>query len=66
MADLPSFLNMVDFFGVLLPGYIAVILSIVLFYPDVLTKVGGDAEISVDLFSAVVFLIAGPAVGYTV
>jgi hypothetical protein len=66
MADLPGILNRVDFFGVL-PGYIAVILSAVLFFPDFLTKVGGeDAEISADIFSAVVFLVAGPAIGYTV
>jgi hypothetical protein len=67
MADLPGILNRVDFFGVLLSGYIAVILSAVLFFPDFLTKAGGeDAEISADIFSAVVFLVAGPAIGYTV
>jgi hypothetical protein len=67
MADLPGFLNRVDFFGVLLPGYIAVILSAVLFFPDFLSNVGGEnAEFSADIFSAVVFLVAGPAIGYTV
>lgn len=75
MADIPRFLNRVDFFGVLLPGYIAVILSIIHFTPDLLTKVetqgtqgtqGEQRQISADLFTAVVFLVAGPAVDYVV
>ena len=66
MADIPGFLNRIDFYGVLLPGYIGVILSLVLFFPDLLARVGEQKMISADIFSAVVFLIAGPAVGYTV
>jgi hypothetical protein len=63
MAELPSFFNKADFYGKLLPGYITVILSLALFSPDLV--VSRDQAISFDIFSAVVFLVAGPAVGFT-
>jgi hypothetical protein len=67
MADIPGFFNKLDFFGILLPGYIAVILFLVLIRPDILVKMTGkEPQISFDLFSAVLFLVAGPAVGYIV
>jgi hypothetical protein len=63
MTELPSFFNKADFYGKLLPGYITVILSLTLFSPDLVGR-GGQA-ISFDIFSAVVFLVAGPAIGFT-
>ncbi len=50
-----------------LPGYVGVILSLVLFLPDVIDRVDEDDArgISFDLFSAVVLIIAGPAIGYS-
>jgi hypothetical protein len=61
MPEIPSIFNRFDFLGVILPGYVAVILSIVLFRPDLLSIV--NKESTFDLFSAVVFLVAGPTVG---
>jgi hypothetical protein len=48
----------------LLPGYIAVILTIVLIFPE-LTPVQKENGLSLDFFSAIIFIVAGPAVGYT-
>ena len=64
MPDLPGFLNKTDFFGKTLPGYISIILSIFLFWPDYFLQCTKPDGISADIFSAVVFLVAGPAVGY--
>ncbi len=52
-----------DFIGRLLPGYLAVTLFLTLFTPDLLFN--PDRALSFDLFSAVVFVVAGPAVGLT-
>lgn len=52
-----------DFIGKLLPGYLAVTLYLSIFNPDLLFN--PDRALSFDLFSAVVFIIAGPAVGLT-
>jgi len=57
LVGLPSFFNKTDFFGKLLPGYVAVILYIVFFKPDLLI---GTNSLSIDIFTAVVFVIAGP------
>lgn len=64
MVDIPSFFNKPDFLGALLPGYIAVILGLVILFPE-LAPMEKDTELQLDFFSAVVFLVAGPAVGYT-
>jgi hypothetical protein len=61
MVDLPDFFNKTDFFGKLLPGYITVILILTIFRPDVFV----DENTSADILLAVVFLIAGPSVGFT-
>jgi hypothetical protein len=61
--EISSIFNRFDFLGVILPGYVAVILSIVLFRPDLLSI--ANKESTFDLFSAVVFLVAGPTVGAT-
>ena len=65
MADLPGFLNKSDFYGKVLSGYIAVIISIFLFWPDYFFQLTKSTEVSADIFTAVVFLVAGPALGYT-
>jgi hypothetical protein len=64
LVELPSFFNKPDFIGVLLPGYIAVTLVVVQFFPNLAQAQEGKG-LSLDFFSAVVFLVAGPAVGYT-
>lgn len=61
LVDIPSFFKKADFYGVLLPGYLAVTLFLLLFRPDVLFN--PTPALSFDLFSAVVFVIFGPAVG---
>ncbi len=61
MADIPSFFGKADFYGVLLPGYLVVTLYLLLFRPDLIF--GSSPAISADIFSAVVFVILGPAVG---
>jgi len=67
LPDIPAFFNKIDFFGTLLPGYIAVILYLALIRPDLMLAITGEEpQFSFDLFFAVVFLVAGPAVGYTV
>jgi hypothetical protein len=61
LPELPSFLNIVDFFGTFVPGYVAVTLYLVLFHGD-LFFTSSDA-LSFDIFSAIVFIIAGPTIG---
>lgn len=63
MTDIPSFLNRVDFWAILLPGYIMIILSLLIFAPIIFVE--KTLNSSFDLFSAVVFVVAGPAVGFT-
>ncbi|MGB8034595.1 MAG: hypothetical protein WCF03_12325 [Nitrososphaeraceae archaeon] len=68
MVDLPSFFNKTDFFGKILPGYVTVILFLVLLRPDLFSNskaVSSSAIASLDIFSAVVFIVAGPAAGFT-
>lgn len=64
MVEPPSFLNTNDFLGTFLPGYVAVTLYLALFQYDLLF--GDDNALSADLFSAIVFIIAGPTIGATV
>jgi hypothetical protein len=54
----PSFLNIVDFFGTFLPGYVAVTLYFALFYPSFFSTTD-----QFQLVSAIIFLIAGPSIG---
>lgn len=61
MIELPTLFNKIDFFGTLLPGYIAIILSLLLFKPELILN--QEEAVTFDLFSAVVFLVAGPAAG---
>jgi hypothetical protein len=59
MVEVPSFFNKIDFWSMLLPGYVVAILSIILFYPPMMSNMP-----SFDLFYAVVFIVAGPAIGF--
>lgn len=61
MPDIPSFFDKVSFFGTLLPGYLAITLYLLLFRPELLFTPG--QALNFDLFSAIVFVIAGPAIG---
>ena len=84
MVDIiPSVFNRIDFWAMLLPGYVAVILGMILFFPSFLfnfnqvnttntiakgqvnTTNSGTQGISFDIFSVVVFIVAGPAIGFT-
>ena len=64
MADIPSFFNKPDFVGALLPGYIAIFVTILLAFPHIL-PLEKDKGLPFDFFYAV-FLVAGPAVGYII
>ena len=61
MVEVPSFLNVNDFFGTVLPGYIAVILYVFIFRPEILQN-----SDHFDILSPIIFLVAGPAVGLTI
>jgi len=69
LVEVPSFFNKIDFFGRLLPGYVVVTLFLILFRPPILDESSrqllSTAIVSFDLFSAIVFIVAGPAVGFT-
>ena len=60
---IPSTFSRMDFWTTVLPGYVAIILGLILFNPSSLefTK-----ESSLELFSIVVFIVAGPTIGFTV
>ncbi len=61
MSSLPSFLNKPDFFGKVLPGYIAILLYLFLFKTHLLDS---SPPTSYDFLIAVVLIIAGPAIGF--
>ena len=62
MADIPSFFNANQFLEILLPGYLAVILLLFLFFPHFLPS-NQNAGFGFDFLSAVIFLVAGPVIG---
>lgn len=62
VTDFPSIFSKTDFYGILLPGYLVLVASILLFRPDVLL----NAPSSFDLLSTVVFVVAGPVLGLTI
>jgi hypothetical protein len=64
LVEPPSFQNINDFIGVFLPGYVAVTLYLWLFHYNLVFG-GLQTSLSFDLFSAVVFIVAGPTVGIT-
>ena len=63
MPDIPSVFNRVDFISILLPGYVTIITYLIVFQPTVFFT--GD-QLSFDIISAVIFLVAGPALGMTI
>ena len=62
MPEIPSFLNRLDFIGTLLPGYVSIVAYVVVFAPELLFSARAP---SFDIFSSVVFVVAGPALGLT-
>ena len=60
MAELPSVFDRIDFISTLLPGYVPIVVYIFLFRTSLLFS---DKPLYSDLFSSVVFLVAGPAIG---
>jgi hypothetical protein len=67
LAEIPSFVDKSSFFGAVLPGYVGVVLIVALFLPQFIPiQKTNDGSFSVDFFTAIVFIIAGPAVGYSV
>jgi hypothetical protein len=62
MPEIPSFLNRLDFIDTLLPGYVTILAYLIVFRPDVLFS---EKAFSFDIFSSVVFIVAGPALGLT-
>lgn len=61
---IPSIFNKADFWAMLLPGYVTVILAIIIFDPAVFGMFNSTSGLPFDIFSIVVFIVAGPAVGF--
>ena len=61
-AGIPSFFNKSDFYGTLLPGYLAIIVYFFLYQPAVIFNA---TDTSLNLLWTVIFLVAGPVVGLT-
>jgi hypothetical protein len=62
MPEIPSFLNRVDFLGNLLPGYVVIVAYLAVFRPELLLS---EKAPPFDIFSTVVLVVAGPALGLT-
>jgi hypothetical protein len=60
VSSVPSFFNKVDFYGILLPGYLVISVSLLLFRPDILIN---QQPSSLSLLPTVVFVVAGPVSG---
>lgn len=58
MSEVPSFFTKNDFYDTLLPGYLAVAAYIFFFQSDLLKSTA-----SLDLLTAAIFVVLGPAVG---
>jgi hypothetical protein len=63
LSALPSFFSRPDFEGEFLPGYVAVITWILLYKSSAFLNLTSSSPL--DLLSAVLFLVAGPAAGIT-
>jgi hypothetical protein len=65
---IPSFFTKSDFWAILLPGYVTVILAMFFFFPNHIpgyaSSTNNTQRISFEVFSVVVFIIAGPSVGF--
>jgi hypothetical protein len=62
LPDVPTVFNRIDFIGILSPGYVAAFLWILIFDSKLLV---GNQTLSYEVISAVIFVIAGPALGLT-
>jgi hypothetical protein len=62
MPEIPGLFNRLDFISFLLPGYVAIVPYLVLFQPSALFA---ELGVSFDILSAIVFIVAGPALGLT-
>ncbi len=60
MPDVPTLFNRLDFIGLLLPGYVVVTSYLGLFRSDLMV---GQTSLTFDVFSTIVFIVAGPAAG---
>lgn len=63
MVDIPSFFTRTDFWVTLLPGYIAILLGLFLLSHEQFNFMLMTEESLVNFFSAIVFIVAGPAIG---
>lgn len=61
---IPSIFNKSDFWAMLLPGYVTVILGMGLFFYDFVFGTFHDSNIPFEIFSAIIFIVTGPAVGF--
>ena len=59
---IPSMFTRIDFWSMLLPGYVLIILGMVFFSPSFFSL---NQNTSFEIFSSVVFVVAGPAIGFT-
>ena len=63
MPDIPSIFNRSDFIAILLPGYVVIISYLIVFQSTILFA---KDQLEFDIVSAVIFVVAGPAVGMTI
>ena len=62
IPGISSFLNRIDFLSILLPGYVATVAYLIIFKPTIFLSTN---TISFDVLSALIFVVAGPALGLT-
>ena len=65
-ASIPSVFNRYDFFGTVLPGYVLILVYLFIYDPNLLTSATASSSANyLDVLWAVIFLVAGPAIGLT-
>ena len=62
MSGIPSVFNRTDFISILLPGYVAVLAYVVVFQTETFFT---QNQVVSSIIYALIFLVAGPAVGLT-
>jgi len=62
MPEIPSFFNRIDFISILLPGYVPIVAYLLIFRSSILFS---EKALSTGIFSSVLFIVAGPALGLT-
>lgn len=63
--DLPDFFNRIDFIAMYLPGYVVIIVGIVVLVPSGKIFSAKIFSTNFDFLASVLFIIAGPAIGVT-